>query len=385
MAITERYVTHDAAGGGDGSSGSPWTMTEARAAAAAGDRVNVKKGTYEFAASWTATKGSVTQPIIWRGYNTAIGDLDNVGRASGNGALIITDFPVINMAAGQFWSMNASDQFSIAQCLDIRTAVSGIGIYAPGRGALINCKLSNTSDNAAAVAVRFGQSTSAVLNCDIVCSGGTSAVTVNAHQIVLHSCRITSAAKGVSWGGNYYAISIVGNVFRTTGNAIDMTGSTTTVYNAFICGNTIYAAGASPIVGPNAAGTGNMVMYCVDNHITDSTGYAFDSAYKATADNPGIFAYNRTRDNTSGAIDGFGDWPLVNHVTTDTGGPETDYVNAASGDFNLISGAPGRGTSSMPYRDIGAVQHADPTFPTPAQIAAAMWDDATSPDRTTTA
>lgn len=76
MAITERYVSSLAGGGGDGSSGSPWTLAEALANAVAGDRVNIKAdGTYALAANFTPTNaGSVTQPIYWRAYTTTIGD-----------------------------------------------------------------------------------------------------------------------------------------------------------------------------------------------------------------------------------------------------------------------------------------------------------------------
>jgi hypothetical protein len=98
-------------------------------------------------------------------------------------------------------------------------------------------------------------------------------------------------------------------------------------------------------------------MYVLDNHITDCSGDAFVNPYAATADTPILAIRNRTRDNGEVFGSGFGDWGTValNHVTTDTGGAETDYVNAGSGDLNLISGAPGVGTSLMPYRNIGAL------------------------------
>ena len=69
MAIVEKYVTHDASGG-DGSSGSPWTLAEAAANASAGNRINVKAGAYTLSgAASVANDGSQSNAIMWRGFN----------------------------------------------------------------------------------------------------------------------------------------------------------------------------------------------------------------------------------------------------------------------------------------------------------------------------
>ena len=76
MAITEKYVTTTGAGAHDGTSeANAWSLTEAIAAAAAGNRVNVKAGTYTLGAGATFPAGTVAAPIIWRGYSSTIGDL----------------------------------------------------------------------------------------------------------------------------------------------------------------------------------------------------------------------------------------------------------------------------------------------------------------------
>jgi hypothetical protein len=101
----------------------------------------------------------------------------------------------------------------------------------------------------------------------------------------------------------------------------------------------------------------------IGNHITDSTGWGIDCGYDGTAQLAGIFIANRTRDNASGAINGFDDWATgtsIGHVTTDTGGPETDYTDAGSNDYTLISAAPAKGVGLVPYMDIGGLQRQEP-------------------------
>ena len=74
MALTEKYVTSSASGG-DGSVGSPWTLAEAFANAAAGTIVYVKTGTYTIASSLSFTNTpTVAAPIILRGYDTVTND-----------------------------------------------------------------------------------------------------------------------------------------------------------------------------------------------------------------------------------------------------------------------------------------------------------------------
>jgi len=78
------YVTHDAGGAGVGSSGDPFTLTQAIDTVAAGETVYVKaSGVYnvEYATGGakntvfnTVTPGTRTTPIRWIGYHTTIAD-----------------------------------------------------------------------------------------------------------------------------------------------------------------------------------------------------------------------------------------------------------------------------------------------------------------------
>ena len=75
MAFIERFVAVDAAGGGDGSAEDPWTLDEAAAQAAAGERVNIKAGVYALSAALSpAYDGWKNAPIVWRGYTDLPGD-----------------------------------------------------------------------------------------------------------------------------------------------------------------------------------------------------------------------------------------------------------------------------------------------------------------------
>ena len=95
MAFTEKYVTVTGGGLHDGSSeANAWTLAEALSNYAAGDRLNVKAGTYNVSSTVTfGTSGTSSLPIAWRGYKATIGDLDSQPtsqRTSG------TDCPLFN-------------------------------------------------------------------------------------------------------------------------------------------------------------------------------------------------------------------------------------------------------------------------------------------------
>lgn len=337
MAYTERYVTSAAAGGGDGSSGSPWTFAEAVANAVAGDRVNIQSdGAYSIGAT-TFSAGTHAANICWRGYNSTIGDLDTVGRdtpANGSG-LITTNMPEITITSQ--WQGAAHNSFmnlnftgSIASSLITGASLDRCSFY--------QCSFTNTANNASANCLNTDDACRIVM-CDFECSGAAHfAVVTGDSNVLMFACKI----KGVSTSSALCSIqngaAIVGNLFIGGGEGIVLEAAMNGEFH--VINNTAYNLGGEFIQLPNAASNNNLTA--INNHVTDSAQF-IDNTYSATASVAAFLFNNRTRDNTS-ADNGLGDGIDVGGVTTDTGGAETDYTAAGSDDFSLISGAPGEDT-----------------------------------------
>lgn len=359
MAITEYYVSSLAGGGGDGSIGSPWTLTEALTDSdtnGAGRRYNIKADGAYTLASDAVGSGSVSQPCILRGYTTTIGD-GNLGRDA-EGKLITTNMPTLNLGSGVYWSPGS---YIIFESLNfVRSANTNAGILHGGNALqYVNCRLSSTDGTNSGTCALNPQNYCAVVDCDIEMTGATY-------------------GNGIACSGAY--VKIVGCRIKVTGtsaNAISANNATT-IANCLLYGNGLRGIyGSDPVyVGslcivnctghlPNgtflvlpASSSPKYMATAINCHVTDST-RMFDNGYYATEEVPAMRAYNRTRDNAN-ADRGFGDWPIFSAVTTDTGDDTTDYTDASSDDFTLISAAPGKGAGLMAYTDIGAYQREEP-------------------------
>lgn len=353
MAFTERYVTADS-DGGDGSSGNPWTLVEAMAAAAAGDRVNVKAGTYTLGSSPTPTNsGTAVSPIVWRGYNSSIGDLDIPARSGDNGALVTTNFPVL--AGGTTYKLNWGGKlFHIHQNFRVTGSSNNPVMTAAGGGVVFNCSFENSGTGASCQGLANGY----VINCDAALTGGSGGSGAFKDGLLYYGCRVLqSQAAGIAQTSS--ASPVIRCVFINCLVGFDFS-STTAGHYAMCFDSTFYDCDTAIKTAAVARTTVNMIA--CGNHITDGAGYAVDSAYVATADNPLVLAYNRFRDNSSGNANGFTDWVTATdwgNVTTDTGAAVTDFVAAASANFNLVPNAPAIGKGVLPWLDIGALQRRD--------------------------
>jgi hypothetical protein len=127
--------------------------------------------------------------------------------------------------------------------------------------------------------------------------------------------------------------------------AADGINFSTTTTNSMVSadGNTVFNTTDAIQIG-NANFT-QLVLSLSNNHLTDNSGYAVNSLYAGTANVPIMSKNNRLRDNTSGSYNGFTDWAaggVLGDVTTDTGGPTTDFYawysgTATAGGANTIT------------------------------------------------
>jgi len=332
MAYTERYVTSAAGGGGAGTSGDPWTLAEAFSSAVAGDRVNIQSDSaYSVGALTVTNAGSANSKIVFRGYNSSIGDLDGNGRTS-TGFLDTTGFPSITVTGNivpnvYVYFQNINVVGSINDYIIDSTSFDYFGT--------ISCKLTNNNSGSSAACFR-GDNFCFIINSDLDCTQSTHHNVVNADlSLTIIDSRINGEAAGETLI-SAQSLNVFGSTFTGSSTTIginieDIEGGSPVI----IVSSTFYALGIS-IQTPNEAQVKDAIV--VNCHITDNSQY-LNNLYSATATHAFLELYNRTRDNTTPRT-GIGNGLNIGEVTTDTGGAATDYVDASNGDITLIAAAP---------------------------------------------
>lgn len=354
MAITEKFVSSAGAGAHDGSSEAnafSWAemVTDINAGGKAGNRYNVKGSISRTTTTDTLTgDGTSTSPVIIRGYGTTIGD-GFQGRSGGNGALVTANMPDITYTTGRL-TATGSD-WVIYESLQISGASTTNTLATGSNCAVKSCVLTHTGTGANAVALSAGAS-NVVFDNDLTLSGGsggTAALSAGGVDVRVVANRINGGpAAGVTSAG--VRVIVIDNlIFASGGIGVTIIGTGTP---CVVYGNTIVGGGSDGV----DVITGTTVLQFVANcMITDNSGNGVDGVSAANA----IFAaYNRTRDNAA-AYNSATDWLAATRygdVTTDTGGPETDYADGGSDDYSLIGTSPAKGAGWWPYRDIGALQ-----------------------------
>jgi hypothetical protein len=274
-----------------------------------------------------------------------------LGRSSG-GALVTTNFPLI--AYNSTFRLSCSSAFAIFETLNITGTVDNNLVSLGDVGVCIkSCRVVNASTGISAVGIASPASAGTVaFDCDASltgASGGVAAIQDSATcRIIANRCTtVSSSAAGIAGAS---VPTIISNTVFSGGRGIVVTA---TGARACIVGNTITAAAGDGI----DVVTGNTALQCiVGNIITDNGGYGIDLNNAAAG---AFLAYNRTRDNTSGAINLGTDWVTATsygHVTTDTGGAETDYVDAGTNDYRLIAASPAVNAYAPINASIGAPQ-----------------------------
>jgi hypothetical protein len=356
MPYTERYCRADAAGSGNGTTDTnsgangAWTLAEAIANATAGMRVNIKSGTYSLGASITLPNGATENPIVWQGFQSALGDLEDVGRATPTASLTTTNFPLIN--GGTSWRVTCGT-FNALKNLRIATRANTETVVGSASSNFWRCVFENTNANgSAAAALSIGNNYTAAVDCDmsIATSGGSaSAVTAGRGSIIgcriWNSSTIVSTQQGISATELHQAIS--GNLIFNIGIAIT-TGS--------FSSNVIFNSWHNVVTGIFVNGGFNGV-------IANNVGWQHSGfAVRGTASSGNFLIYNNAfGSHTSGRLDGATLGTVIDEMS-----PilltENPFTNSGGGDYTLNNSAGGgalcRNASRLfgGFGDLGSVQ-----------------------------
>jgi hypothetical protein len=364
LAWIVRYVRSDAAGSGDGTTNTnsgangAWTLAEAIANVAAGMQLNVKAGTY---ANTTTSRtfnvaGTTTAPIWWRGFKTAIGDMDGTPtsiRVDG------TDIPLFSATTGVFTSSAAHNLFSAISFLVSGATANPCMTISGGMNRFVRCRFEHQNANAASVAVNNTTNGGNHFECCWfkATSTATRVVQSNVRTSVLHSV-IRGGGIGYDHTNTSQPNVLVGNAFISCGSNGAKLAQTSGAVQ--IIGNTFYSCGSDAILI-----TGTLTQeYCILNNLfSGSTGYDVNNN-TGTNTNFIRLSGNSSYNPSTAHLNG------ITESLEFSGQTEVSQSVTSSSDMTPASGALAR-SSAVPvlfenvsfstYSDIGAVDHQDPS------------------------
>jgi len=351
MAWTEKYVTAGAGGGGDGSSGSPWTLAEAASNLANGERANVQSdGAYTLTGNIDFADG--TNPYTYkavRGYNSTIGDLDTPAFNS-DGTVDTTNFPDIDCSTYNF----NPGSYNHVSCLDITGAntTAVFGNTSDDGWTVFLCRIQSTASGASADVVQ-GDNYCGLTLCDIIHNGATSSYCVD---IDLYGSLVGCLLFNKSTNGSGCVFARPGMfadcVFAGDGNGIEYENNAAAVYTIHGCA---FHGLDTALLADNAAQVSSLTK--LFNNIAYDCAEWINNPYVTS--NFSVLESNNALGSITTPRTNIGDSIIVGEITL-TGDPFTDSANW---DFTLNNtagaGALCRAAGVRSYRDVGALQHQD--------------------------
>jgi hypothetical protein len=363
MAFNEKYVDAAAAGGGTGTSAAdPWTWDEAVANYAAGDRVNVKVGSYTSSGTGSTVGGSLSDPIVFRGYKTTIGDLDGV---SLHGLIDGVDIPVIanntTDNAGIKGSFIYVNNISFTTNRAYSAYVWNFGLY----GSVQNCRFVSTSDVASCPVTGYS-----FFGCYFETKSNYGAIR---SATLLESCVIRGNRTNTSGGHQFSDPVGVGATIGPVNNCLfintsinDKTGTALGMSYPYtgLVSNCTFINWANAI-NSSTNNPSQGARYICNSYFANCTNAFYDS-YRSTGTEPTFHLINNgfydvTSQANSSVVFNFN--PQVDNLDP--------FVDSANHDYRLTSSSIGYGYSeqrqlaylnTVNNRDLGALQHADPTL-----------------------
>jgi len=352
MAWAEKYVSVAGGGAHDGSSeANAWTLAEAIAAPyAAGDRVNVKAGTY---ANTTTTRtfgvaGTTTAPIWWRGYNSTIGDLD---------ADFTTAKPAITFTTGVFDITGSFHLFSNFDISGAQVTAGQVRIRVGTNSRIDRCRVECTSANSLGKAISLAAVGAGATRCWLKCTSSADVVACpSGFEGDVIGCAIINGADGISLEAAL-RMTIAFNTFIDQGaNAvISNSGS-----RFWFLNNSVYSPAGDGInlittIPALAVVANNIFSECGVYGINNATGANSATIFRSNND----FYASGTANET-----GFGDYPSLSEQT-ESSSPFTSSTNMTIPNSRnaIANGLPGlfENQSYTSYMDIGAVQRVEPS------------------------
>jgi hypothetical protein len=352
MAVVTRYFSTTAAGAGDGTtwadraalfdgSGNWSTVITGFDFASNALSCLIGPGTYTCAQTLNTTTittdPTVANPLFLQGCDSSGTPLtpSNPGWTAAEPVDWDSGLPVINNAG------SATDTVALLQCA-MRLIVFNFSARnnKPAWGGTLDwCVITNTNSNTAAGCI--GTATK-VTNCSATCSGTSydAVVSQNAEQTIFSNLRVVGNASASS--GNRYGLLLSGAATNTLnrvlvinnpgGGVVNVAGSVNPqlkLDRCVIAGNT---AGGVILSSTASQNLRSVISRCM---ITGNGGYGIDGQSAARV----LVSDSRLRDNTSGNINGLGNYPTdLNNYTTDSD-DAAEYVNAGSGDYRIKIGS----------------------------------------------